>query len=135
MAAEGRKVPGAEKERRESASREKAQGIQREPRASRPHWEHTEQARAGPGAKQGQSYGEGLRGMWSGVHVGCLLLKSTYREMDRREMQREMAKEHLKEVQEGGTGAGQHVPLAQTCTPSCPFIPRKEGAADQSGPG
>lgn len=102
MAAEGRKLLGAEKERRESASREKAQGIQREPRASRPHWEHTELAWAGPGVEQGQSYGEGLRGMWSGFHVGRVLLKSTYRQMDRQEMQREMAKEHLKEGSQGG---------------------------------
>lgn len=44
-----------------------------------------------------------------------------------------MAKEHVEEVQEGATGAG--VPLTQTHSPSCPFVPRKEGTAAQLDPG
>lgn len=50
--------------------------------------------------------------------------------MDRQKVQREMAKEHVAEVKgEAGTGAGQRVPLTQTPVPSCPLVPRKEGAA------
>lgn len=80
--------------------------------------------------EKGQSYRESLRGVWSGVRVGCLPLKSTDRQMDRQKVQREMAKEHVEEVKgEEGTGTGQGVPLIQTHVPSCSLVPRKEGVA------
>lgn len=55
---------------------------------------------------------------------------------DRQKEQREMVKKHVEEVKgEAGTGAGQCMPLEQTHALSCPFVPRKEGAAAQPGPG
>lgn len=84
MAAEGRKMLGAEEERRErSCPQGERPGIRREPRGSTPNQENRGHAWVGPGVEQDQSYGEGLRGIWSGVRVGCLLLKSIDRQMDR----------------------------------------------------
>lgn len=118
----------------EATAREEAQGVRREPRDGGPHQGPGGEAQAGPGVEQGRRRGEGLRGVRSGGCVSCLFhLKSTDRwtdrQTDREEVQKEMAKKHVEKVKgEGGTGAGQYVPLRHTHTTSCPFISRKECA-------
>lgn len=136
MAAAGRNVLGAEEERGERSCPEGAsRGCQREARASRSN----RRAESRPGLALASNKARAVEQAWGACGGGSCRLPSSRvnRQADGQigSAERDMAKEHVEGVKDRGTGVGECVPLPQTHTCSCPFVPRKDGAAAQLGPG